>query len=391
MRVESSPAARLGRSAIACTCLCLGVSGTSLAAGGGGGAPKGPSPVTVDNERSEQDLTFVRLVPRAVERLGIRTVGVERRPVAEVLSSVGFVMTPPGRTLQIVSPGEGTVLGIGRDELPHPGTRVAKGEALLQLLMVSQAEAAAAREIVEVAAARLAVAEAELKLRGAAAQEEVDSARSSLAAARRRQGLLISGAGGTPDRLAPVTVRAPFSGVIQSLTASTGQSVSAGVPLLSLVQTDPIWVRTPLFSGDLSRLDPRADARVRRLAGREWHVASAITGPPTADAAISSVDLYFELPNPAADLRPGERVEVSLTLASDGPAIVLPYSAVLYDIHGGSWVYEQIDSGVYVRRRLKIDFIVDGEAVARGGPADGVQIVIEGAAELFGAEFGIGR
>lgn len=394
MRVDRSQSLLRQRRVLASlgACLLLVAAGVSVAASsGGGGAPKGASPVRVDNERSEQDLALVRLVSRATERLGIQTTSVERRPTTRTQSFGGFVMTAPGRVLQIVSPGDGTVLAAGGAGLPYPGTRVEKGEELLRLLVVSPAEAAQAREIVEVAAARLAVAEAALEEQGDAGLLEVERARSSLEAARHRQRLLTSGAGSGAERLAPLLVTSPFAGVVSSLAVSAGQSVSAGAALVELVQTDPVWVRTPLFSGDLSLLDPRADASVRRLGERDWRSGPRIAGPPTANASSSSVDLFFELPNPSGELRPGERVEVRLAFASQGPAIVLPHSAVVYDIHGASWVYEELESDVYVRRRLEIDFVRGDDVVARSGPADGARIVTEGAAELFGAEFGIGR
>jgi hypothetical protein len=60
-------------------------------------------------------------------------------------------------------------------------------------------------------------------------------------------------------------------------------------------------------------------------------------------------------------------------------------------MNGGSWVYEQVDSLLFVRRRVEIARVVDGRAVITRGITAGLRLVSVGAAELFGSEFGIGK
>jgi hypothetical protein len=45
----------------------------------------------------------------------------------------------------------------------------------------------------------------------------------------------------------------------------------------------------------------------------------------------------------------------------------------------------------YVRRRIELLHVLDGLAVLSRGPAVGTKVVIAGAAELFGTEFGVGK
>jgi hypothetical protein len=91
-------------------------------------------------------------------------------------------------------------------------------------------------------------------------------------------------------------------------------------------------------------------------------------------------------------LRPGERVGVTLPLtAAEEKALVAPLSAVVRDMSGGAWVYEQTDSLTFVRRRIDISRVSDGRAVLAMGPRVGTRVVNAGAAELFGTEFGTGK
>ena len=66
---------------------------------------------------------------------------------------------------------------------------------------------------------------------------------------------------------------------------------------------------------------------------------------------------------------------------------VIPYSAVLYDVNGGTYVYISPEPLTFVRAPITVDNI-DGEtAVLLDGPSTGTAVVTVGAAELFGAEF----
>ncbi|MFZ5830400.1 MAG: membrane fusion protein MtrC, partial [Planctomycetota bacterium] len=84
----------------------------------------------------------------------------------------------------------------------------------------------------------------------------------------------------------------------------------------------------------------------------------------------------------------GERVGVALTLNTEATPLTVPWSAVLYDVHGGAWVYEVVGDRTFERRRVHVEYVVDGKAVCEYGPAEGAKVVTAGAAELFGTETG---
>lgn len=70
---------------------------------------------------------------------------------------------------------------------------------------------------------------------------------------------------------------------------------------------------------------------------------------------------------------------------------VVSYSAVIYDLHGETWVYTNPEPLTYVRDVITIDFIDGDLAVLSKGPPSGTTIVTVGAPELYGAEFGVGE
>lgn len=69
----------------------------------------------------------------------------------------------------------------------------------------------------------------------------------------------------------------------------------------------------------------------------------------------------------------------------------VPYAAVVYDRAGKTWVFTNREPLVYLRESITVDYIADAVAVLSEGPAVGTAVVTIGAAELLGAEFGIGK
>jgi hypothetical protein len=70
---------------------------------------------------------------------------------------------------------------------------------------------------------------------------------------------------------------------------------------------------------------------------------------------------------------------------------VIPYAAVLYDPEGDAWVFTNPEPMVFVRQSIKIDYIKNDRAILFEGPPSGTAVVTVGAAELFGAEIGVGE
>ena len=103
--------------------------------------------------------------------------------------------------------------------------------------------------------------------------------------------------------------------------------------------------------------------------------------------------VYFKIPGGTRhNLTPGQRVGVRLVESGSGaPKKVIPYSAVLYDASGDAWVYTSRGPLEFVRAKVAIDKINGDLAVLQEGPATGTQVVTVGAAELFGAELGVGH
>lgn len=360
------------------------------------------APATVTHPTTEAALSQVALSADAVKRLGLETVVVSMGSAAATRSLAGEIIVPPGQTVVITAP----VAGALRDLRGlQPGTRVRQGQRLLTIaplmpvereqrtdaqraLSTSEAEELAARQRVERLQGLLTDGGASVRsVEEARAQHSISVA--AVTAARER---LTNAAGASVGARGELVVSAPFDGIVQTLTAAEGQTVPAASALLEVARVGRLWVRVPAFSGDADAIARETTVAVRKLGGSR----AVVTGTPVAsplrgNPLAASVDLFYALAGNAGSLRPGERVVVEIPLAHTEAGLTVPVAAVLYDVHGDPWVYEQVRERTYQRRRIEIVRHAGEIAVVGRGLQAGVRVVTAGAAELFGTEFGAGH
>jgi hypothetical protein len=90
-----------------------------------------------------------------------------------------------------------------------------------------------------------------------------------------------------------------------------------------------------------------------------------------------------------------ERIDLQTAVVrteSEGAAerAIVPYSAIVYETDGETWVYASTDDLSFVREHVRVQEIDGYRAVLSEGPPAGTEVVTVGVAELFGAEHGIG-
>ena len=78
-------------------------------------------------------------------------------------------------------------------------------------------------------------------------------------------------------------------------------------------------------------------------------------------------------------------------VTKSGERLTMPYNALLYDPSGGEWAFASAEKNVYARTALKVEAIEGDKVYLAKGPAVGTKLVTNGAAELYGIEFGVGK
>jgi RND family efflux transporter MFP subunit len=363
-----------------------------------------PKPAAVTAPVKEAELTTVRLTEDAERRLGIVTVPAERRAVARTRVLGGEVLPPSGTAVAIAAPVAGTLEA--PDGVPAPGAAVSRGQLLFRIVPLAASEREStvlAQQSIDAALAKRDAAKRradradQLLKDGAGSRRQLEDAQAELAladaelkGARDRA----AAAGRSGVSAAGMRIDAPQAGIVQAVHVKAGQAVAAAAPLLDLVQTANVWVRVAVYAGEAKDIDPREPARVLMLSDppdAPGVIAQPIPAPPSANATAASVDFFYALSNPSRQLRPGERVAVRLTRRDTASGLVVPAAALLHDAYGGTWVYVQREPHVYARVRVVVADIVGSSALLSQGPAVNARVVTDGAAELFGVEFGAGK
>lgn len=369
---------------------------------------KSNKPAKVLNAVKESELTTVVLSSKAEQRLGVDTTVAEYQGIRNTLRIGGEIVSPPGHEARITAPMAGTVFGINSDELLQAGTQVKRGQAILSLLLLTpEKDLAGAREAVEVKQVQLEVAQAQADRSKQLLQDKATSeklylqaqaglaaASASLKAAEARLHLLNGTGVESTEGLSAFVLKSPVDGVIQRIYVAPGQAVSASTLLFEVASQDPVWVRVPVYVGDLVKIDKKKDAIIQSLgniSNINIYKANPVNGPPLSDPNSVSSDLFFEVSNPEGFFRIGQKVNVLLTQLGSGNRIVVPWSAIMYDINGGNWVYLRTSRHTYSRRRVEVSSVIDGLAVLTRGINKDEEVVTTGAAELFGTEFGGGK
>lgn len=373
---------------------------------------KAVPPSKVTGAIKENQLTTVELTAEAETRLGVVTAAIESRAMPRQRSLGGELMLPTGATVVVSTPMTGRLQAPPDSLVPKPGSSVAANQPVLTLIpllspaekitlatQVTDAEGQIQQAQALVEARQIDLERAELQNeKGVGLKATLDTARAQLIqsqkvldAARERKQVLdrwLEGESGGMQQ--PFVIDAPQEGILRAMHVMPGEFVMAGGVLFEVMNTDTLWVRVPVYVGELAEIALDQLAEVGELASRPGEVllkAEPIAAPPTATALASSVDLYYQLANPQRTLRPGQRVRVQLPLRGAIEQRVIPWSAVVQDIHGGHWIYERIAEHKFVRRRVQVKQVIDSWAVLEQGPPVGTTIVVTGVAEIFGTEF----
>lgn len=304
-------------------------------------APSPKPPAKAETVAHEADLLRLTLTPEAVQRLGIRVAAVGDGTTAQIRATSGEIVVPPIGAAGVPTGSTSNLAQIGTAQAAADG-EVARTRALVRLATIALNRASA------------------LVREEAGSVRARDEAAAALATARAAADAAVAG-----RRL-------------------------LGPPVAAMSNPASVWVRVPVFGSDVGEIARGASATVRPLGDDTAAPRSArpVQAPPSANAVAGTVDLFFTLDNRGNTWRVGQRVAVSLPLGGSAGGLAIPAAAIVRDIYGGEWVYRRTASDTYIRQRIEVVSIDDGRAILSRGLERGAEVVTDGAAELFGTEFG---
>jgi membrane fusion protein, multidrug efflux system len=327
--------------------------------------------------------------PRAAPAIPVLVATVDRTSVPVTLDAVGTVQ--PIASVGVKSRIDGQIAEVKvRD-----GQYVNAGDVLFQLdsraaeAQLRQAQAQLARD-----RAQLAFAQQEVKRFSPLAEksylsrEQFEQAQSTAAGSTAAVQADQAAVENAQALLSYYTITSPMDGRLGMVTLKTGNNVKANdVSFLTINQIKPIYVTFPVSERELPA--------IRRAMGDGSVAVSARaegdSEPPSqgqlaffenaVDPASGTITLRAIFVNHDERLWPGEFVKVSVTLAVEPNALVVPQAAVQIG-QDSRYVFVVKPGNVAELRRVEVSRVVDGKAVIASGLEADESVVIDGQLRL---------
>ena len=217
---------------------------------------------------------------------------------------------------------------------------------------------------------------------GALATRDLEIARSNVTAAEAHladaQSRLVS----AQKQLADAIVRAPITGIVSDRTVNTGDVVTAGAALFTIIDPSSMRLEASVPSDELSQL--RVGAPVLfSVRGYEQPFEGRIERiSPAADEVTRQVPIFVSVPNTAGRLVAGLYAEGRVTTDS-ATGLVVDANAVSDSGEGGTWVL-RVRDGKTERVDVKIGVRdVRTERVQIIGPLNEGDLLLRGSAQAI--------
>jgi len=314
-------------------------------------------------------LSFAQGGPPGGREVAVESMVVEPMQLESTVDAVGTVLANASAMLRAEVPGQ--VVERHFEE----GQHVSKGDRLFSIeATVLQAEANEAKANLEQSDAAYKRAQELVKSQLVSATE-FDTARANynVSVARLRS---------AESRLSKTVIRAPFDGFIGLRRINVGDYATIGQELVNVVRLDPLRVDFSVPETLLSRIQPGQKISVTVGAFRGEVFEGEVTAiDPQIDVAGHSMAVRARLPNPDLRLRPGLFAQVSVSLAVNPSALMVPEQAI-WPIGNDKILYIVTD-GVANQRVVTIGDRKPGLVEIVDGLSAGEEIVVAGQMKLF--------
>lgn len=177
-------------------------------------------------------------------------------------------------------------------------------------------------------------------------------------------------------------VRSPISGVISAIHVQPGQTVTAGQPLVTVVDPDRVWLKVSVFEKDYYSLGtpsgiyltvPGLDTGIV-LEGRDVRVLSS---GAVLDPQSRTVPLLLEVPNRGNLLKIGQTLPGELLNGESRTSLAVP-EAALFDEEGQQVVFVHVSGETFEKRVVTVGNHDRGWVAITDGLNAGDRVVTRG-------------
>lgn len=320
----------------------------------------------------------VQIDLRRQQLVNVRTVRVERRPLAATVRTVGLVRYDETRVADVNVKVEGWIRDLFVDST---GSLVTSGQPLFALY--SPELVATQNDYLLALRARDRLRDSPLADVRAHADRLVDAARQRLVLwdLPRDQ---IARLEESREAEAALVFRSPVTGYVIEKRVVEGQHVTPGQSLYTIADLSTVWIEADLYEQDLSRvrIGQPATVTIDAYPGERLDARVGFIYPFVGEQARTA-KIRLALPNRGARLKPGMYANVELS-SSSGTGLVIPTDALL-DSGREQIVFVAQGDGFFEPRQVRIGQRLDeGIEIVEG--LDEGEVVAAGAAFFLDSE-----
>jgi len=183
-------------------------------------------------------------------------------------------------------------------------------------------------------------------------------------------------------------LRAPFTGRAGIITLSPGAYVSAGSPIVTLQQLDPIRVDFQVPQRDLAQLEVGQRVSLRSNAHPQQEFTATLSAiEPKVDTDTRNVRVEASAANGDGLLVPGMFVNVSVDVGSARRELTLPQAAITFNPYGQTVFIVKPPAGKDDKPTAQQAFVTTGatrgdQVAIVGGLEAGTEVVTSGQLKL---------
>jgi Cu(I)/Ag(I) efflux system membrane fusion protein/cobalt-zinc-cadmium efflux system membrane fusion protein len=328
-------------------------------------------PVYEDEAGEKEPSSTIRIDPVTLQNMGVRTVRVEKKPIAKEIRAYGNLTYDETRVYTVNTKFNGWIEKIFVD---FEGELVKRGQPLFAIyspeLVTAQEEYLLAQRQYQ-------------QVRNSDYDDVRQSARRLLEASRKRleywdmTGRQIGQLeeNGRPRKT--VTVFSPASGVVFRKNAFEGHYVKAGEHQYEIADLSTVWVDVDVYESDLPWVRKGMPAIMdlsyipgRRFTGKVLYVY------PYLETKTRTAKLRLAFSNPKLELKPGMYANVHLNPQVSEAALVIPQEAVI-DSGTRKVVFVALGKGRFQPREVTLGVEGDGDRFqVLEGLSEGEEIVV---------------
>ena len=176
-------------------------------------------------------------------------------------------------------------------------------------------------------------------------------------------------------------IYSPLTGIVAQRLVDLGDRIDQSRPLFKLVDRNTLRLSTWVSESNLPNLRIGQEASIFSTANpEERFTARLIRISPIVDPTYGKVKVTFEVPNPRGAIRPGQYVELKLTLDTHKNVLLMPKRALVFE--AGQPIVYIVQDTLALRRPIRTGLTTGNIVEIISGVNECDSIIVEGQATL---------